>query len=163
MKALSRWVPVVDRLWKRVNKNGPIHPVLKTNCWLWLGIIRSDGYGAIGYEGRKSVGVHVVAWELEYGPVPVGYYVLHRCDNRACVRHLFLGTHSDNMVDMAQKQRSGVLKISSEQVVEARVLRSEGWKLKELCERYGLSQGHMSMLLRNLKRVHVVGEALIKG
>src|SRR5947199_536257 len=34
--------------------------------------------------------------------------VLHRCDIRQCVRpgHLFLGTHADNMNDMAQKGRA---------------------------------------------------------
>lgn len=35
-------------------------------------------------------------------------WVLHKCDNRACVRieHRFLGTHRDNMADMAQKGRA---------------------------------------------------------
>lgn len=43
-----------------------------------------------------------VSWALEQGPIPDGKWVLHRCDNRRCVRpsHLFLGSSQDNVDDM---------------------------------------------------------------
>jgi len=48
-----------------------------------------------------------VSWELTYGAIPPGAWVLHHCDERLCTRpdHLFLGTVADNNADMVQKGR----------------------------------------------------------
>lgn len=48
-----------------------------------------------------------LAWFVYYREVPK-LCVLHKCDNRACVRkdHLFLGTRGDNNSDRAAKGRS---------------------------------------------------------
>ena len=87
----------VERFWERVAKCG------WDECWVWLGDCR-DGYGRVTV-ASKNVVAHRFAWELEYGPIPEGIFVLHRCDNRPCVNagHLFLGTQKDNMDDMVQK------------------------------------------------------------
>lgn len=47
------------------------------------------------------------AWQVAHGPPPLGLWVLHRCDNKRCVRlsHLFLGDHNRNMADMTSKGR----------------------------------------------------------
>jgi hypothetical protein len=42
---------------------------------------------------------------LRKGEIPKGLFVLHRCDNRKCVRHLFLGTQLDNVRDCIAKGR----------------------------------------------------------
>ena len=75
-------------------------------CWLWAGAVMWKGYGAIGYF-RKVLRAHRVAYELCVGPIPSGAHVLHRCDNRLCVRpnHLYLGTPRDNALDMSRKGR----------------------------------------------------------
>ncbi len=41
------------------------------------------------------------------GPIPDGFWVLHHCDNRRCIRpaHLYLGTNADNMRDCAARGR----------------------------------------------------------
>jgi hypothetical protein len=54
-----------------------------------------------------KVYAHRLAWEEANGPIPAGMYVCHTCDVPACVNveHLFLGSQSDNMKDMAAKGR----------------------------------------------------------
>lgn len=74
-------------------------------CWE-----RAGNYTMFRLGGRDapSVGQHRYMYELAYGPIPDGMWVLHRCDNPKCVRptHLFLGTIADNNQDKARKGRS---------------------------------------------------------
>jgi hypothetical protein len=85
-------------------------PEPTTGCHLWLG--KSDGRYGRFWIGSRLDGTwrrsHRVAWELTHGPVPDGLHVLHRCDTPSCcnVAHLFIGTHDDNMADMAAKGRA---------------------------------------------------------
>ena len=78
-----------------------------TGCWLWTAYIDPDGYGRIFYEDR-DVKACRVSYQLFIGPIPIDLHVLHRCDTPACVnpKHLFLGTHADNMRDMFKKKRN---------------------------------------------------------
>lgn len=53
------------------------------------------------------IGAHCFSYELNIGSRN-GLQVLHKCDNKLCVRpdHLFLGTQKDNMHDMIKKGRA---------------------------------------------------------
>lgn len=78
-------------------------------CWEWGAACFNTGYGQFRLGGRKGDMrlTHRVAWTLVKGQPPEGKLVLHRCDNRKCVRpsHLFLGTHADNAIDRETKGR----------------------------------------------------------
>lgn len=87
------------RFWDCVSKGD--------GCWVWRRGAGSHGYGQFYFEPGKPRLAHRVAWELENGPIPTGMQVLHKCDNKKCVRpdHLFIGTQLDNMRDMIAKGR----------------------------------------------------------
>lgn len=86
---------------------------LEMPCLEWLGFRNRDRYGqwtrGIGkYENPESK-MHRRAWHFEYGPIPLGMCVLHKCDNPPCVEptHLFIGTRTDNSMDKVRKGRQG--------------------------------------------------------
>jgi hypothetical protein len=100
--------PLASRFWAKVDKHGPVpqHVPGLGECWAWTAAIRGDGYGVISVDG-VVMAAHRVSWALTHGPIPTGLWVLHKCDNRTCVRpaHLFLGTRRDNTDDAIAKGR----------------------------------------------------------
>lgn len=103
----SRQEPIQLRIWRRVDKNGPM-PEFRQDigrCWLWTGNLNSNGYGTVGEGGTygRSLYVHRVLWEAENGPVPLDLELDHLCRVRQCVRtsHLEAVTHQENMARSA--------------------------------------------------------------
>jgi hypothetical protein len=75
-------------------------------CWNWPRYKTPKGYGTIIFDGFKF-SVHRLSFEHYKGAIPKNLLVMHECDNPACFnpKHLFLGTHADNMQDMVRKGR----------------------------------------------------------
>lgn len=98
-------------------------------CWLWLGSRLNSGYGQIRINGRALI-LHRFIYDVCVSPVHDHMVVCHRCDTPECVNpdHLFLGTHEDNMRDMARKGRAAKGKLTADQVREIRELEMpEDW------------------------------------
>lgn len=76
------------------------------DCIFWLGSKDGKGYGKIVIAGH-ILGMHRVVYEIAHGKIEDGLFVLHSCDQPACINinHLFLGTPADNMTDMRRKNR----------------------------------------------------------
>jgi hypothetical protein len=89
------------RFWKYVN------PEPNTGCFLWGGSLNNQGYGQLRMSKTVLKSATHVAMELAGSPVPMGLFVLHRCDVPACVNpdHLFIGSQKDNIADCIAKGR----------------------------------------------------------
>lgn len=153
-----------DRFWEKVQKGD--------GCWEWQAAFGANGYGKLKCCGR-TMAAHRMSWVLANGEIPDGLCVLHKCDNRSCVRpeHLFLGTKKQNTADMWAKgrgsrggagestvrgERHGMAKLTAEQVLEIRKLAADGISLTELCKRFGLkSSGSMSAIVSGKKWAHL--------
>ena len=153
---------IMARFLAKVDYAGPVHPVLRTACHVWTAGLGGKGYGQLG-KGRAGAGkvyAHRLSYEMYIGPIPDGMHVLHRCDNMRCVNpdHLFLGTNQDNVTDKVTKGRqvSGDAHHSSQlsdaEVAEMRLLRSKGWKLSQLVERFNCCKQHVSDICCGKKR-----------
>lgn len=107
IESAGRQVPnatLADRLWAKVDKNGPW--ILDTQCWVWTGYIcKETGYGKISNSPGNPISTHVAAFLVTEGRVPPGKYVLHECDYRPCVRHIYAGTQKQNAQDMLNRGR----------------------------------------------------------
>jgi hypothetical protein len=100
MPGLKRHVTL--RFWSKVLTGlGP-----NDTCWLWTGFRNTvHGYGQ--FDWRFEHRAHRAAWRLTHGTIPEGMSVLHKCDNKLCVRpdHLFLGDQKTNVRDCVAKGR----------------------------------------------------------
>lgn len=94
-----------DRL-ARVRFDARHMPEPNSGCWLWVGAVDPDGYGNFEYR-NTMIGAHRAAWLFYRGPIPKKAHVLHTCDVRCCVnpQHLVLGTHAQNMLHVARRDR----------------------------------------------------------
>ncbi len=97
------------QFWAKVNKNGPVQPHCPElgPCWEWTAAL-NNGYGSYGQsnKGREKL-THRISWVFVHGPISSETCVLHKCDNRRCVRpdHLWTGDRNDNNMDAIAKGR----------------------------------------------------------
>ena len=162
---VPRRIYVLDQFWSKVTKT--------PNCWLWCGAKTYDGYGVIKLR-QQRLRTHRVSWELSFGQIPDGLFVLHRCDNPPCVRpdHLFLGTKQDNNRDAVSKGRwangsdkpdhrrkrgedSPTAKLNDAQVKELRHLHERGTSTRSLAIHFGVGIATVYRTIRRETWKHV--------
>jgi hypothetical protein len=71
------------------------------DCWIWTASL-SEGYGQTYWNGCIGPRAHRVSYEAFNGPIPKGWQVQHKCDQKACVnpKHLKLGKPVNNTADI---------------------------------------------------------------
>jgi hypothetical protein len=130
--------------WQRVEKCG------QEECWPWKGRIMSTraGYGRLTFNGRM-IGAHRMALALSSGKNHPDKFACHRCDNPICCnpKHLFWGTHRDNMADCSAKgrRRGAPSKINLDQLQR---LRDEGKSYSALAQVFGVNQASVGKALK---------------
>lgn len=125
-------------------------------CHTWTGALSKQGYGVLSIRGPREGAValaHRFSYESAFGPLQPGDFVCHTCDNRKCVnpKHLFRGTHADNMSDMRSKRRhaygsrSGHAKLTPE---AAEFIRGSSLRGCDLARMFGVDQ----TVIRDVRR-----------
>lgn len=153
-------LPEIERFFKFVKKGN--------GCWIWMGHKDNAQYGRFTIRNVSALLAHVVSYLLHNGPIKNGLHVLHTCDNPSCVnpKHLWLGTHQDNMNDRDKKGRgvirptdrgeeSNFAKLKDEHVIEIRRCVSLGAKQRDMAKRFGVKDSCVSSIINNKTWKHL--------
>ena len=86
--------------WAKVDRSGPLCPLLGSCCWLWLGGSGGKGGPEQRYGQYRARRAHRLAYEAVIGAIPDGRVLDHLCRNRLCVNpaHLEPVTHQINIL-----------------------------------------------------------------
>lgn len=130
----KRGMSLLDRIMSRVTKH-------ESGCWNYSPVA-DIGYGIVCQNQKRQL-AHRASYEIHHGSIPDGMFVCHKCDNRACVnpRHLFVGTHEDNMADMRAKGRQKPSKYSEDTRALLRAAHQNGESLAKIGARFGVPKG----------------------
>lgn len=136
------------------------------SCWPWLGYINPKGYGEFWFEG-ESEPAHRVAYRLYVGPIPVGAFICHACDNRRCVNpaHLYAGSAATNNADRqlrgrrvyARGEAHKSARLTEADVLAIRIARRKGMTGAALCRTHRIASGTLWKLLTGRSWKHVGG------
>lgn len=137
-------ISVLERFWSKVN--------ITQGCWEWQSAFQQNGYGILWDRGGNRL-AHRFAYEMTYGKILKGLWVLHKCDNKKCIRpsHLFLGDGSDNVHDALLKgrhaieERHGLAKLTRPDVIQIRKSNDSGVML---AKRFGVTTSTVSCVRR---------------
>ncbi|UUV46419.1 HNH endonuclease [Bacillus phage vB_BanS-Thrax3] len=119
-----------------------------------------DGHIRLRMHG-ELVMLHRYVYEENFGKIPDGLVVRHKCDNPNCINpeHLELGTHADNVRDRVERDRSakgegnGRTKLTEEQ---ARFIKyDENHNNSELSRMFNVSTKAIRLIKQGVNWKHI--------
>lgn len=123
---------------------------MDSGCHEWQSTIKKDGYGSFYFRARQEQ-AHRAAYTLFVGEIPADKMVLHKCDNRKCVKleHLYIGDAKQNKADKIERcQWWGNMKYGDSVIEECRRLYAAGMTQKQISELVGPDQTTVSKFIR---------------
>lgn len=137
-------------------------------CWQWLGQINTKNkYAYFTYYGIPVRAARFIWKRLNYrDDLSRKLHICHSCDNKGCVnpKHLFLGTHQENMDDKVNKDRQhrpkGTLhpgaKLTENDVLEIKRLYKTGkYTYKQIGESFNIEHTAIYRIMHGKSWKHV--------
>lgn len=162
--AMLNLAKLTPKFWAKVEATG------EDTCWVWHGALKNKyGHGVIGAGGGRADGRLIAAHRLSYlinkGCIADGLHVLHKCDNPNCCnpKHLYLGTHQNNMQDARERGQLGKGRNSGEangsncRLTEAQALaiKHDKRRAKLVAVDFGISAKHVYAIWGGHKWAHL--------
>lgn len=141
----------------------------ESGCLEWTGPKDGCGYGTTFFQ-KHTYGAHILAWRCANGgkPVPIGYVVMHSCNNPSCIEpsHLSIGTQADNMQHASKcGALSGVHRqrgskrynaiLNEDIVLQIRLKHRDGAALRVLAEKFAVPLHCVRSVVTNKAWLHV--------
>jgi len=138
-------------------------------CWIWTGNRLVTGYGQFRLTPHlktHKVLAHRMSWEIHNGPIPVGMFICHKCNNPPCVNpdHLYAGTQKDNMQDRIVSGRYGsqpkgsnhhATSLTEADIPVIRKRRANGERAMDIAADFHVAPSVVSGICRGVRWKHV--------
>lgn len=126
-------------------------------CWPWKGVLARNGRPYFTLNGKKRLAYDVVRELVTGVSLKPGELNRHSCDHEWCCnwRHLTVGTHIENMMDMKQRERHG---LPHHTVKAIKRLLAANRTHQEIADLYGISREEVSAINQGRVYQHVKEE-----
>ena len=149
-------------VWKYINKGR------EDSCWECNHCPDKDGYGRMCID-YKTIKCHRLVYELTFGPIPDGLFVLHKCNNPKCCNpnHLYIGTAKENNNQCLGEgrfisslgERNGQSKLTAQNIIDIKKLYSSGeYYQKDLGKIFGVKISQISRIINKKRWKHISKE-----
>lgn len=137
------------------------------NCWIWTAFKDKDGYGVFRLNSQQHIQAHRFMYHINnFNKNIVNLLICHSCDNPSCVnpKHLFAGTHKDNVKDMFNKRRENKAigknlphtKLTLQQVIEIRTKYIPRiYTMETLAKEYNVSKGSIQNIIEKVSYKYI--------
>jgi len=154
----------LERFWACVDKEIPCQcHLFEDRCWIWTGrLFQASGYGSFTVD-HAPVSAHRFIYVAEHGPLPPEVFVLHEppCTLKHCIRHLYAGTHTQNMHDAVLMHRhkagedTNMAVTTTAEVLAMRADHASGMTIAAIARKYGRSQDIAGRAIRRRTWKHI--------